>query len=127
MALGSFAEGTAQYEAALEIAPSHPAALLGAAESLAAAAGMHARQGALGGYSGWRVGCFAMGTQMSACVLHAGCSCCSGRLLDAVVRRSWLQAQRRMSWLEPQLTSCAAPPSMAPCKQVHRAFVVIPP
>lgn len=48
MALGSFAEGTAQYETALEIAPSHPAALLGAAESLAAAAGMHARQGALG-------------------------------------------------------------------------------
>lgn len=48
MALGSFAEGTAQYEAALKIAPSHPAALLGAAESLAAAAGMHARQGALG-------------------------------------------------------------------------------
>lgn len=52
MALGSFAEGTAQYEAALQIAPSHPAALLGAAESLAAAAGMHARQGALGGWGG---------------------------------------------------------------------------
>ena len=52
MALGSFAEGTAQYEAALEVAPAHPAALLGAAESLAAAAGMHARQGALGAWVG---------------------------------------------------------------------------
>ncbi len=48
MALGSFADGAAQFEAALEIAPNHPAALLGAAESLAASAGLHARQGALG-------------------------------------------------------------------------------
>ena len=48
MALGSFAESTAQFEAALEIAPTHPAALLGAAESLAASAGVHSRQGALG-------------------------------------------------------------------------------
>jgi hypothetical protein len=51
MALGSFAEGTAQFEAALEIAPTHPAALLGAAESLAASAGVHAREGALGASS----------------------------------------------------------------------------
>ena len=48
MALGSFAESIAQFEAALEIAPTQPAALLGAAESLAASAGMHSRQGALG-------------------------------------------------------------------------------
>lgn len=48
MALGSFAEGSAQFEAALRIAPDHPSALLGAGESLAAAAGVHARQGALG-------------------------------------------------------------------------------
>lgn len=52
MALGGFAEGAAQYEAALEVAPAHPAVLLGAAESLAAAAGMHARQGALGAWAG---------------------------------------------------------------------------
>lgn len=48
MALGSFAEASAAYEAGLQVAPAHPAALLGAAEGLAAAAGVHARQGALG-------------------------------------------------------------------------------
>ncbi|KAL4853629.1 Tetratricopeptide repeat protein SKI3 [Chlorella vulgaris] len=48
MALGSFAEGTSHFEAALQAAPNHPAAQLGAAESLVAAAAAHARQGALG-------------------------------------------------------------------------------
>ena len=48
MALGSFAEATTAFEQALGLAPGHPAALLGAAESLAAAAGLHTRQGALG-------------------------------------------------------------------------------
>jgi hypothetical protein len=48
MALGGFADATAAFEAALEVAPDHPAAQLGAAEGLSAAAGAHARQGALG-------------------------------------------------------------------------------
>ena len=56
MALASYPEGVAQFEAALGVAPDHPAALLGAAECLAASAGLHSRLGALG-----------------ACAVHAGC------------------------------------------------------
>lgn len=48
MALGSPANAIGQYEAALSTAPAHPAALLGAAEALAASAAVHSRQGALG-------------------------------------------------------------------------------
>ena len=53
-ALGAHREGVADFEGALAIDPSHPAALLGAAEALAAQARLDLQRGVLGeARAGW--------------------------------------------------------------------------
>lgn len=118
MALGSSADAIEQYEAALSTAPAHPAALLGAAEALAASAAVHSRQGAPG--EPLLEGCEYPQTAGRASILP--CLALPLEAWSTLCPLPVLQALPLTSWRALPSTSFAAPPGTPRCRPVRKGI-----